>query len=116
MDYKGAGFDHLEVYLNQPEINPPTGNVMLTKVIIPHKFGREVFERLELMGVTATHLYDSHEGAAADVINAYSYGRRTAMLGMLRCRHHDPPALSGHGDSILIKGRHSAKERAEPPR
>jgi len=40
---------------------------MLTKVLIPHKVGREIFERLELMGITATHLYDSHEGAALDV-------------------------------------------------
>ena len=29
------------------------------------------------MGITATHLYDSHEGAALDVINAYNYGRKT---------------------------------------
>jgi FRG domain len=79
LDYKQAGFSDLEAYLDQPEIpsNPPSGKVMLTKVLIPHKFGSEIFERLELMGVTATHLYDSHEGAAADVINAHNYSRKT---------------------------------------
>jgi FRG domain len=79
LDYNLAGFEDLEAYLDQPEVTsvPSTENVMLTKVLMPHKFGREIFERLELMGITATHLYDSHEGAAADVINAYNYGRKT---------------------------------------
>jgi hypothetical protein len=79
LDYKSAGFKNLDAYLNQAEApsEPPTENVMLTKVMIPHKFGREIFERLELMGITAAHLYDSHEGAATDVINGYNYGRKT---------------------------------------
>jgi FRG domain len=79
LDYKRAGLKNLDEYLNQPEARsePPTKDVMLTKVLIPHEFGREIFERLELMGITATHLYDGHEGAAADVINAYNYSRKT---------------------------------------
>jgi hypothetical protein len=79
LDYKLARLENLDAFLNQPEAPsvPPTKNVMLTKVIIPHKFGREIFERLELMGITAAHLFDSHEGAAADVINGYNYGRKT---------------------------------------
>jgi hypothetical protein len=68
----------LEQYLNQPEepCHPAHNRVMLTKVLIPHRAGREVFERLEIMGITATHLYDSHEGAVMDVVNAYNYGPR----------------------------------------
>jgi hypothetical protein len=50
---------------------------LATKLLIPHKVGREIFERLEIMGVTATLLFENQEGAAADVINAYNYGRRT---------------------------------------
>jgi translation initiation factor 2B subunit (eIF-2B alpha/beta/delta family) len=50
---------------------------MLIKVLIPHNAGREVFERLEIMGITATLLYDSREGAVMDVVNAYNYGRKT---------------------------------------
>jgi hypothetical protein len=70
-------WENLRSLLALPPSVPLTKNVMLTKVIIPHKFGREIFERLELMGITAAHLFDSHEGAAADVINGYNYGRKT---------------------------------------
>jgi FRG domain len=73
--------DHfgLEQHLNQPEVpcHPPRKGVLLTKVEIPHRTGKEVFERLEIMGITATQLYDSHEGAVMDVVNAYNYGRKT---------------------------------------
>jgi FRG domain len=69
----------LELYLSQPEMpsDPPHKRVLLTKVEVPHKTGKEVFERLEIMGITATQLYDSHEGAVMDVVNAYNYGRKT---------------------------------------
>ena len=77
LKYPLAGHADLEAYLGKSEVPGPDGKVMLTKVLIPHKVGREIFERLELMGITATHLYDSPEGAALDVINAYNYGRKT---------------------------------------
>jgi hypothetical protein len=73
--------DHsdLEQYLSEQEVpcHPPHQKVLLTKVEIPHNAGREIFERLDIMGITATHLYDSHEGAVMDVVNAYNYGRIT---------------------------------------
>jgi hypothetical protein len=31
------------------------------------------------MGINATHLYDSHEGAAMDVINSHGYSRKTGF-------------------------------------
>jgi hypothetical protein len=77
LNYPLVGYADLEAYLGQSEVPGPDEKVMLTKVLIPHKVGREIFERLELMGITATHLYDSHEGAALDVVNAYNYGRKT---------------------------------------
>jgi hypothetical protein len=77
LNYELAGYADLEAYLGQSEVPGLDEKVMLTKVLIPHKVGREIFERLELMGITATHLYDSPEGAALDVINAYNYGRKT---------------------------------------
>jgi hypothetical protein len=77
LNYPLAEYADLEAYLGQSEVPGPDEKVMLTKVLIPHKVGREIFERLELMGITATHLYDSHEGAALDVVNAYNYGRKT---------------------------------------
>jgi hypothetical protein len=77
LNYPNVGYADLVDYLGQSEVPGPDEKVMLEKVLIPHKVGREIFERLELMGITATHLYDSHEGAALDVINAYNYGRKT---------------------------------------
>jgi hypothetical protein len=77
LDYPRTDYANLEAYLDQPEVPGPVENVVLTKVLIPHKVGREIFERLEFLGITATHLYDSHEGAAYDVINAYNCGRKT---------------------------------------
>ncbi|SHI12047.1 FRG domain-containing protein [Bradyrhizobium erythrophlei] len=49
----------------------------LHKIIVPNSAASEVFERLELMGITGTRLYDNHEGAAADVKNSYVFNRRT---------------------------------------
>ena len=77
LNYGLTGYADLEAYLEQPEASGMDRKAMLAKVQVPHKVAREIFERLELMGVTATHLYDSHEGAAIDVINAYNYGRKT---------------------------------------
>jgi hypothetical protein len=76
----------LEVYLSQEEVLSyhPHGKVMLTKVVIPHSAGKEVFEQLEITGTSATQLYDSHEGAVMDVINAYNYGRRTGYAWDVR--------------------------------
>ena len=37
----------------------------------------EVFTRLELMGIDGTRLFNNHEGAVADVRNAYVFNRRT---------------------------------------
>jgi FRG domain len=77
--YSQPDYAGLEQFLNQPEVpsDPPHNRTMLTKVLIPHKAGKEVFERLDIMGITATLLYDSHEGAVMDVVNAYNYGRKT---------------------------------------
>jgi hypothetical protein len=88
--YSQSDSSGLEQYLNQPEVpsDPPHNRVMLTKVLIPHNAGREVFERLEIMGITATHLYDSHEGAVMDVVNDYNYGRKTGYAWDIK-----PPAL-----------------------
>jgi FixJ family two-component response regulator len=76
LQYKVRGFVDLEEFLARPEINAE-GPKILTKVLIPHKVGREIMERLEIMAVTATLLFESHEGAVSDVVNGFNYGRRT---------------------------------------
>jgi FixJ family two-component response regulator len=89
LDYRMNGYKDLEDYLEQPEVPGPSEKTIITKVIIPHSVGAEVFERLELTNNTATYLYDSHEGAALDVINAYNYGRKTGHAWDVRL----PPGI-----------------------
>jgi hypothetical protein len=52
-------------------------NVTLHKIVIPNGAAPEIFERLELMGIDGTRLYDNHEGAVADVKNSYVFNRKT---------------------------------------
>jgi hypothetical protein len=72
--------------ISQPEVPhvPTSDAVMLTKVHIPQKLGREVMERLDAMNMSGTHLYDDHEGAAIDVINAYNYDRKSGRVWDLK--------------------------------
>jgi hypothetical protein len=86
LNYDLFGCSDLETFMEQKEIEGPDSlsSALLTKVVIPHGVGREIFERLEIMGVTATLLFEDHEGAATDVINAYNYGRRTGRAWDLR--------------------------------
>ncbi|MEA2833631.1 MAG: hypothetical protein QOG66_1833 [Methylobacteriaceae bacterium] len=76
-DYATNGFSDLENFLEQPEPPGPDADPIITKLLVPHSIGRGIFERLELVNATGTHLYDSPEGAAQDVINGYNYGRKT---------------------------------------
>jgi hypothetical protein len=78
VDYKSWGYDDLEHFLSdQKEVQVPYALPALTKVLIPHKIASDIFARLEIMGVTASMLFENHEGAATDVINSYNCGRRT---------------------------------------
>ena len=83
LDYGRLGLKDLEDFLSQPEV-PGTDAIMLTKVLIPKKLGREVWERLDAMNISGTHLYDDHEGAAIDVINAYNYDRKSGRVWDLK--------------------------------
>ncbi len=65
----------------------------LTKVFIPRSLAPDAFSQLELMGVTATKLFDDHSGAAADVCNAYNYNRKTGYAWDLSM----PPPNSASG-------------------
>jgi hypothetical protein len=91
LDYSSLGLKDLEDLLSQPEMPkaPPSDTVMFTKVLIPQKFGREVMERLDVMNISGTHLYDDHQGAAIDVINSYNYDRKSGRVWDLK----PPPTL-----------------------
>jgi hypothetical protein len=84
VDYQIIGYTGLENYMEQPVVPGPDENPIVTKVIIPHSAGRGIFERLELVNCMATYLYDSHEGAALDVINSHNYGRKTGRAWDVR--------------------------------
>jgi len=81
MNYKALGLNDLEHFLREKNEVPKidNGDVTLTKITAPHRIAREVMERLDLMGLSATHLYDDAEGAAIDVINEYIYSKNTAV-------------------------------------
>ena len=93
LDYQSLGFRDLEHYLDQEEIEGSDlfNKAVLTKVLIPHKVGRDIFERLDILGVSATHLFGNPEGAAYDVINAYSYGRKTGWAWDVRTPRGNSP-------------------------
>jgi hypothetical protein len=56
------------------------GLPILTKIKIPHAWSREVFARLEIMGITGASMYLSAEGVARDVFNAFHFEPRAAFL------------------------------------
>jgi hypothetical protein len=86
--YGGPGLKDLEDFLSQSEVTsePPIDAIMLTKVLILKKLGREVWERLDAMNISGTYLYDDHEGAAVDVINEYNYDRKSGRVWDLKLR------------------------------
>jgi len=85
----------LEDYIDKkkvPEVYDRTttrpGKPILTKVLINQKAVSEVFERLELMNITGGNLYDSADGVALDIKNAYNYNPKFSYL-----RDVEPPNL-----------------------
>jgi hypothetical protein len=90
LDCGSLGLKDLEDFFSQPEVpeHPVSDGPMLTKVLVPQKLGSEVMERLDVMNISGTHLYDDHEGAAIDVINAYNYDRKSGRVWDLK-----PPSI-----------------------
>lgn len=90
-------YQDLEDFVEQgKDPTGPDGNptFALHKIIIPHSIVSDVFERLDLMGVDGTRLYDNHEGAVADVVNGYVYESRSGVAHDLDNSDRDPWALS----------------------
>jgi FRG domain-containing protein len=59
-----------------PEDNRP----ILTKIILPHDWASEVFNRLDVIRISGSTLFLSAEGVAKDVYNSYYYKPRAAFL------------------------------------
>lgn len=93
--YPRLGLEDLEDYIDKKTETPVVdGNRMnpekpiLTKVLISQSATSEVFARLELMNITGGHLYDSADGVALDIKNAYNYNPKFSYL-----RDVEPPPL-----------------------
>lgn len=80
LDHKGSD---LERFVEQITEHADSKIPALTKVFIPKSISREIFERLELMGMTGARLLDDYVGAAADVYNSYHYDRRTRTWDLM---------------------------------
>jgi hypothetical protein len=92
MNYQSIGFNDLEHFLGQTEVprHRDGAEPMLTKIVVPHSLGRDILEHLDLMGISATHLYDGYEGATIDVINDYNYSKKTARAWDLKIEASKP--------------------------
>lgn len=83
--YESRGLIDLDDYLaniKEPldgATNKPSEPI-LTKVLISHKVVGDVLARLELINVTGGNLYDSAEGVALDIKNAYNYNPNFSYL------------------------------------
>jgi len=74
LDHGGCDLEgHIDRIIELDDADVPA----LTKVFVRKSIVREVFTRLELMGITGARLLDDHVGAAADVHNGYNYNRIT---------------------------------------
>jgi hypothetical protein len=88
LDYKRLGCTDLEDFLGKIKEpsdgtnpnEPRPGDPVLTKIYAPKRIAGDVLMRLELMGISGTHLYDDPAGAAVDVANTYHYDARTATV------------------------------------
>lgn len=89
LNYASRGCRDFEAYLGRideaenrrrmPAVAHDDGPV-LTKVIIKVAWAPEIFQRLELLGITGAKLFEDAEGVAADVCNAVHYVPKTAFL------------------------------------
>ena len=96
MNYKYLDLKDLEEYIekiNETDVyeNDETkkGEPTLYKVYINHKCISEVFQRLELMNMTAGNLYGDADGVALDIKNAYYYNPKFSYLRDVTLPNHD---------------------------
>lgn len=85
--YSHLGLKDLEDYIAKKTETPVAdgsktypGKPNLTKVLISQSATSEVFARLELMNITGGLLYDSADGVALDIKNAYNYNPKFSYL------------------------------------
>jgi len=96
MNYKDLKMKDLEEYIeniqeskvsedDKTKNDEPT----LYKIFINHKCISNIFQRLELMNMTAGNLYGDADGVALDVKNAYNYNPKFSYLRDIDLPKHD---------------------------
>jgi hypothetical protein len=91
---RSVNYSDLEDFIDKG-VDPtdPAGAPTFTlyKLVIPHAAATDVFQHLELMGISGTHLYNNHEGAVADVNNSYVFNRKTGFAHNIIVPDELPP-------------------------
>lgn len=98
--YRYLGVKDLEEYIEKKLETPFSdgtktlpGRPILTKVFINQSAVSDVFTRLELMNITGGNLYDSADGVALDIKNAYNYNPKFSYLRDVELPHLDDSNL-----------------------
>lgn len=78
-DYKSTAYKNLDDFIEKHK-EPDTDCPTIKKIFINQKFASEIFERLELMGITGSSLFMNADGVVLDIINAYNYNPKTSYL------------------------------------
>lgn len=78
LDYTSLGVTSLEALIDGTEYFQFEDHDIVTKFLVPHSLAGEVFQRLELTGISGAYLFGDASGVAADVYNTYNYQSRFA--------------------------------------
>lgn len=79
INYDSFGCKDLEEYIEQ--IQEPEGSeATLLKIRIPKKYVTQIFEKLDMMGITGSNLFDDQIGAQMDIMNSYYFNSNTFHL------------------------------------
>jgi len=73
-----------EPYEQLPDGTRRAPTPTLTKVIVNKKCIRDVFQRLELVGITGATMFMDPQGVAMDVANSYYYRSRASYVRSTR--------------------------------
>lgn len=76
LDYERLAVSSLQELIEETEHFQFKDHDVLTKFLVPYSLAREVFERLELTGISGAYLFDDVSGVAADVYNTINYQSR----------------------------------------
>lgn len=78
LNYGELGAQSFEELISDNDCFQFPDNEVLTKFLVPCSLAREVFQKLDLTGISGAYLYGDASGVAADVYNTFNYQSRFA--------------------------------------